>query len=176
MKNASSHKNRAWKNAVLNISFVLAALFLNHSLNDSGWALLLFYFILLINTFLSIRFFDRIIKKYDFRQKIIDVALVSVYGVLAFSLHSPVLFTGLACLLFIVSIIKYSLLIVPENYQPTIQRKIRINLLGTGLCIITFLTFLSNGDPKSLWAFSGLFLLGNIYFLWIKPMYSVQKS
>lgn len=130
----------------------------------------IFYVVLLINTFFSLRFFAPI-QPVNTSQTIIDAACVGAYIAMALSIGFPVAFALSALALFIASPAKYALMLALLPHTAMLRRKILINLLGaTASAVLLGITLL--GYPlQGAWAFTIAFALANLYLLLINPMY-----
>ncbi|MDO8562146.1 MAG: hypothetical protein Q7S05_05005 [bacterium] len=130
----------------------------------------IFYAVLVLNTFFSIRFYAKIQPK-NVSQATIDVILVLTYIVLGLSLGRPVAFVFAALCLFIAAPIKYMLMLGLIPYEALLKRKILIDSQGTALCALVLAGTLAGYAFASAWAFAILFTLANVYLLLIRPMY-----
>ncbi len=130
----------------------------------------IFYAVLVLNTFFSVRFFSGIAPE-NRSQMQIDTVLVILYFLLAASLGRPIAFTFLALCLFIAASSKYPLLLLVIPQTDVLKRKILIDLLGTGACAAWLGATLLGYPYEAAWAMAILFSLANVYLLAIKPMY-----
>ncbi len=130
----------------------------------------IFYAVLVINTFFSIRFFSRIAPE-DRSQVAIDTALVLLYLALAFSLGRAIPFAFFALCLFIAASTKYPLLLLVIPQTNVLKRKILIDLMGTAACAVVLGGTILGYAFGSAWAAAISFTLANVYFLLIRPMY-----
>lgn len=132
-----------------------------------------FYVVLVVNTFFSIRFFSRIAPE-NTTQVAIDTALVLLYLALAFSLGRPITFAFFALCLFIAASTKYPLLLLVIPQTNVLKRKILIDLLGIAACAAVLGGTILGYAFGSAWAAALAFTLANIYFLLIRPMYRLS--
>ena len=129
-----------------------------------------FYAVLVLNTFFSIRFFDTLPPR-DRDERIIDAVLAVVYVVLAAAIGALQWFALLATLLFAAAVAKYVLLLPVMDRRTLLMRKIRIDALGLALCAATALATALWDPLLSAWGQAILFALANVYFLAVNPMY-----
>lgn len=130
----------------------------------------IFYVVLVINTFFSVRFFSRIAPENK-SQLAIDTVLVLLYIALAFSLGRPITFAFFALCLFIAASTKYPLLLLVIPQTDVLKRKILIDLMGTATCAAILGLTLLGFALEAAWIFAVSFTLANIYLLLIRPMY-----
>lgn len=131
---------------------------------------LIFYGVLVINTFFSIRFFSRIAPE-NTSQIAIDTILVSLYLALAFSMGRPTQFAFFALCLFIAASTKYPLLLLVISQTNVLKRKILIDLMGTATCAAVLGATVIGYSFEAAWAAAVAFTFANVYFLLIRPMY-----
>ena len=141
--------------------------------NDAAPLLGLFYVVLTLNTYYSVRFFSPLTHPNDIAQRLMDVVLVLVYILLAFSFGAVAVFTFFALCLFIVATAKYALLIGAAPYA-TVRHKILIDLLGAAWCVICLCGALEGYTTESAWVLAGGFLIANLYLLGWRPMYALR--
>lgn len=136
---------------------------------------ILFFVTLLLNTFYSIRFYAAI-QPNDIGQAVIDILLVAAYVALAVSLGEPLAFVVNAFLIFILAPIKYILMLGKIPHMALLLRKIKIDATGTALCALWLAAASAGFTLASAWMAAVLFIGANIYFLWIKPMYTMGDA
>lgn len=138
-------------------------------------SLLLYYCLLLLNTFFSVRVFSSITPP-NALQAVFDAILVLIYAGLAFSFASVVNFTAISAGLFLISALKYvHLKRIVSSYQTLLQRKIRINGLGVLLSLGALAFALTGYSDAAGWLLCGVFALANFYVLFLKPMYRLDQ-
>ncbi len=137
---------------------------------DSALPHAIFYAVLTLNTYFSVRFYSRFTPA-SFFQSGIDCALVTAYIGLALSIGLPTSFALFALAVFAIAPAKYIHLLGKTPYDATLRRKIRIDLLGTSLCVAVVSLTLAGFAVSAAWILSGLFTVANIYLLMINPMY-----
>ena len=135
----------------------------------------LFLAVLLINTFVSIRFFANI-QPQNMGQVFIDALLAVIYIGLALVLGQPFLFAFVALLLFIFSPIKYALMLDTIPHTLLIKKKLLVNLCGTGACALLLAVTFLGYSIFAAWAFAISFTFANMYLLIINPMYRLSES
>ena len=135
----------------------------------------LFYTVLVINTFFSIRFFAHLppTKRDETR---IDGILTILYLALALTIGRAVPFMGIATVLFLSAIAKYALLLRLIEYPRTLHRKMAIDSLGALLCLATLVGAWAGFAIESAWALAVVFAAANVFLLLVRPMYRVLDS
>ncbi len=130
----------------------------------------IFYAVLVLNTFFSIRFYSALQPK-NTSQLFIDAVLVVLYATLALSLGRPVAFAYAALWLFLMAPQKYALMLELIPHTTLLRNKILIDLSGTVLCAAILGATIAGYSLAGAWALAALFALANVYFLLIRPMY-----
>lgn len=138
--------------------------------SDVGVPLAVFYFLLVVNTFFSVRFFSSLIA-LDAGQHIIDAILLVFYVLIAFSMDNGIAFFFFTLCLFLIASLKYILLLKHAVHAKILWRKIRINLTGAAGCGIAMSGVLLGHPLESAWTMAVAFGIANVYLLLIKPMY-----
>ncbi len=135
------------------------------------WPNTLFYAVIVLNTFFSVRFFARI-TPHSWTQSVVDGVLVLIYLALALSLGREWAFPFFALCIFVAAPIKYVLMLGKIPHSDLLRRKLLIELLGAGLCTAALLCAVFLGYPlTAAWTLAIIFSLANIYLLAIRPMY-----
>src|SRR3989344_7855151 len=124
----------------------------------------IFYAVLVVNTFFSIRFFSRIAPENK-SQMTIDTVLSLLYLALAFSMGKPVSFAFFALCLFIAASTKYPLLLLVIPQTGVLKRKILIDLMGTATCAAILGATIMGYAFESAWIAALGFTLANVYLL-----------
>lgn len=138
------------------------------------WPDLLFYIVIVINTFYSVRLFARVAPQSRWQTRV-DAVLACAYLALAFSLGHEWAFIFFALVIFIAAPLKYTLMIGHVPHSHLLRKKLVIDLLGTALCAAALVGAIFLNYPlTSAWALAILFTLANIYLLAIKPMYHYE--
>jgi hypothetical protein len=130
----------------------------------------LFYVVLVLNTYYSVRFFDDL-PPQDRDERLIDAVLAVAYVALAAAIGEPLLFALLSTLLFAAAVAKYALLLRVMHRRVLLRRKMAIDTLGGALCLATLGGTLFADPLVSAWVQAAVFTLANVYFLGIQPMY-----
>jgi len=130
----------------------------------------IFYYVLVLNTFFSIRFFSDILEPSP-RQTAVDTILVVLYIVLAYSLGNAFAFSLAATCLFLVATAKYVIELDSNPHVSVLKRKISLDLLGAALCASALGGTLMGYPLESAWTLAAVFALANVYLLFIRPMY-----
>jgi hypothetical protein len=136
--------------------------------------LFIYFTVLLINTFFSIRAFSAITPQNTV-QTLFDMVLAGIYCALAFSFGSALLFSGISTGLFLVAIGKYlhlsRLIAMPEF----LARKIKINALGALLSFSALSVAAFGYADIAAWTLGTVFSLANVYLLVLNPMYRLNE-
>ncbi len=161
---------KAWVATGVFLLAGLLSLFFFTSVSPYLFPHTIFYAVLVVNTFFSIKFFSRIAPE-NASQIAIDGVLILLYFALAFSLGQPILFAFFALCLFIAASTKYPLLLLVIPQTDVLKRKILIDLMGTAVCAAVLGATIIGYSFEGAWAFALIFALANIHFLLIRPMY-----
>lgn len=130
----------------------------------------LFYTVLVLNTFFSVRLFAAI-QPGTLSQYAVDLLLVLTYTALAFSIGDPVGFAFFALCLFAAATPKYAMMLGVVRHDRLLKRKVLIDLCGTIMCTIVLGGTLFGYPLASAWALGGIFAAANVLLLYIRPMY-----
>lgn len=163
---------RAWIAVIAFSVFALVALFYLAPRNDVVAPQAIFFFLLILNTYFSISFFSTKIP-VSLRQIAVDTLLVVLYAFLALALGYSLLFPLIATALFLVATGKYVIELGRTTYRETLLRKIYIDVAGASISVLALVVALSGYDVLSAWSFTAIFAAGNIYWLFVDPMYRV---
>ena len=158
---------------LLFIIFGLVGWFLSTSNTMHSLPLLLYYAVLVFNTFFSIRAFSAITPRNS-AQTAFDMVLVGIYCALAFSFASTVYFALFSALLFLVAVAKYVHLRKLIASSTLLERKIRIDVLGALLSVATLCIAVAGWPLGAAWILCIVFALASVYLLLINPMYRVD--
>jgi len=161
---------RAW---IASIGFALAGIisFIIVPSSRILWPETIFYTVLVINTFFSVRLFARVAPE-NWQQMFVDAALALSYLALAFSLGTEWAFPFFALCIFVAAPIKYALMLGAVPHSDLLRKKLLIDLSGTTLCILALLAAVFFDYPvAAAWTLAIIFSLANIYLLLVKPMY-----
>jgi hypothetical protein len=135
----------------------------------------LFYAVLVVNTWFSVRFFSRL-PPIDRDESAIDGLLTILYVGLAFAIGRNVPFLAVATVLFFAAVSKYALLLRIMDLPRTLKRKMAIDALGGLLCLVALVGALLGYEVESTWALALVFLAANVFLLLVQPMYRVLDS
>jgi hypothetical protein len=138
-------------------------------------SLVLFYVVLMFNSYFSVKFFSTIIPTKRTDQGVVDLFLVFSYLGLSLSFSNDIWYLLFATLLFVVATIKYIFLLGAVDLK-ILKKKIIIDIFGGVACILALIGYLSGGEKVIMWLWALVFLLANIYLLIIKPMYRLDKE
>lgn len=148
-------------------------------LSDAEWTAraptALFYAVLVVNTWFSVRFFSRL-PPIDRDESAIDGLLTILYVALAFAIGRNIPFMAVATVLFFAAVAKYALLRPILNLPRTLRRKMAIDSLGGLLCVAALIGALRGYEMESTWALALVFLAANVFLLLVQPMYRVFDS
>lgn len=131
----------------------------------------IFYAILVINTYPSVRLFSSLVPLEDGRHALADILLAFTYISLVVSFGNPSQFALCALVLFMVAAGKYSLMLHEIPHPSLLQRKIRVDLLGALLCAAVLAAMLFGWQYQAAWALAIVFALANVYVLMVRPLY-----
>ena len=161
------------KASIVSIFFAIVGLIFTAAIADKMAALpgIIFYHVFIFNTFFSVQLFASLTPPESRIQMIVDGLLFLVNLYLATLLGSPSQFVFWTLILFIVATTKYAFLLGLVLHPNLLKRKILIDLSGAMLCTLSLGGIVAGYEKTSIWLFSGAFVLANIYFLLIKPMY-----
>lgn len=132
--------------------------------------LILFYIVLIVNSYFSIEFFSKIIPSGRLDQKIIDLFLVFFYLILILNINNEMLYLLFATMLFIMATLKYVFLLEIVDLK-ILKKKLIIDILGTIVCFLALAGYLIGYGEVTTWIWALMFLFANIYLLDINPMY-----
>ncbi len=135
---------------------------------------ILFYAVLTINTFFSVRFFSAFTPESMF-QSLVDGALAVSYVALALSIGIPVAFTVCALIIFTIAPMKYAHILGKTPHDKTLRKKILIDLMGTMMCVVVLVLTLCGMELDAAWLLAVMFAMANVYLLAIRPMYAFVK-
>ncbi len=145
---------------------------------ESNWPdvmpMLVFYTVLTINSYFSVKLFTTITPPDEITQRTLDLVLMAIYFLLAYSFDNTKMFLIITLFLFIVAPLKYSLLLLGKVPHPKLlKKKITIDLLGTLLAAAVIAGSVAGYTHESAWALAIIFTIANVYFLLIDPMYKI---
>ncbi len=153
---------------------ILGSLFRINNIHDS-LPLLIFYIVLTLNTYYSLKLFTEIVGKHTLLQDIVDGLLVIAYVSLAYTFNSPKLFIYIVIILFYIACLKYVLLIGRLNEPRLIRKKIIIDCSGLLMGVVALILLYSNSYFIASWFLATIFTLANIFLLFVWPMYKLDR-
>jgi hypothetical protein len=133
--------------------------------------LAIFYALLVINTYPSVRLFSSIVPQDHGKHALADIILAISYLCVAASIGNPPQFAVCALVMFLIAAAKYTLMLYEIPHPHLIQRKVRIDLLGALMCagILALMNF--GWILSAAWMLAILFAAANIYVLRVNPLY-----
>ena len=165
---------RAWF-ATLGFSiWTIAIVYFYPIASQTSWLLFIFHVLLLLNTFYSIRSFASLTPKENIFQHIIDILLAINIMVAPFFFNNPLYFVSLVLSLFIIATLKYIFLVQIIGFSKLLYWKIKVDTLGILLCFLTLIGVMSGFVYTSSLLFTCIFLLANLYVLWLNPLYRIE--
>lgn len=135
------------------------------------WPALIFFIVLLFNTFFSIELFASVTPRNSFAQHAVDIVLLALYIFLAVNLKVPVRFVFLSLLIFIFATMKYALLLGTIEHPKLLKRKILVDIVGTLACSLTLGGVMFADPLTSLWVLTITFTIANIILFTVWPLY-----
>ena len=163
-------KTKAWAATIaFSLAGIISLLFFSH-VSPSLFPHSIFYGVLVLNTFFSVRFFAALIAP-SARQILVDTILCLLFIALAYSLGNAATFPLIATCLFLIAAVKYKIELGSNPYPHVLKKKIGIDLLGAALCAAALAGVLAGYPFESAWALATIFSIANVYLLMIRPMY-----
>lgn len=138
--------------------------------------LLIFYAILILNTYFSIRCLASITPRDNQVQGVVDVILALSIFAQAASLNYPLLFICFAIFLFVFATFKYTLLYSDSNHKELLERKMKVDILGAIACSLALWGGVAGYSLITTWLLVASFLAANFYLFFIKPLYVIKSS
>lgn len=142
---------------------------------QTGLPLIIFYLVLTLNTYFSIKLFSTLIPEENFGQHLIDIILVINYSGLAFAITNALLFAIGVIFLFTIATLKYLFLLPHLPHPRLLKRKILIDIGGIILGLAALVGIIIGYSSYSTWGMAILFTLANILLLFIRPMYRLDN-
>jgi len=163
--------NPKLKACVFTIFFsVIGGVMVYRNLSLSILPLILFYVVLIINSYFSIEFFSKIVPSKRLDQKIIDLFLVFFYLILILNINNEIWYLLSSIMLFVVATLKYIFLLGVVDVK-ILKKKMVIDVFGIIACVLALVGYLISEGGIVVWIWSLVFLFANIYLLIIDPMY-----
>src|SRR3989338_2228990 len=138
--------------------------------------LVLYYAILLWNTYFSIRLFSQITPPRDVAQIVSDILLLLLYMLTAVSFWSVSRFLFFSLLLFIVATLKYASLLSIVQHPKLLKRKIRVDLLGVLAHALAFGGAVAGFPSLSAWSLAVVFIIANVILFSVYPLYQLDRA
>ena len=135
--------------------------------------LLIFYGVLIANTFFSIRCFASITPPKNVPQRLLDWTLGTLMVLLALTLDNASKFTFLAALLFAVATYKYVRLKSLIGQRRLLRRKIVIDSWGLLACALAYSGIFWGNAFFTTWLWAISFVLANVYLFFFRPLYKL---
>lgn len=135
----------------------------------------LFYAVLVLNTFFSVRFFDAL-PPQGRDERTIDGVLAALYVALAATIGWLVGFAVVAVILFAAATLKYVRLLPVMDRRDILARKIAIDGLGLAMCIAGLVATLWWDALWAAWGMAIVFAVANVWLLALRPMYSDPRA
>ena len=167
---------KAWiVSTLFTFAFIFALMF-----QEFDWRkvipLIIFYSILVFNTFFSIRTFSRIAPPKSLTHNLFDLVLVFLYIMMATSIDNATYFIFFNLLIFAVSAIKYTLLLENLEYDIILKRKILIDVLGVFSTGVVIGGIMAGYVMWSIWSWVIIFFLANIILFILWPFYRLDPK
>jgi len=133
--------------------------------------LAIFYALLVINAYPSVRLFSSIVPQEDGKHALADIILAISYFFIAASMGQPQQFAICALAMFLIAAAKYTLMLYDIPHPHLLQRKIRADLLGALLCAVLLALMNLGFVVQAAWFMTILFSLASVYVLVVSPLY-----
>ena len=145
---------------------------------NSILAPLVYYVVLLISTYFSVRCFDALTPPQSPVQDVLDVVLVLFYFVLATLFTAPAILLFVTAAFFSVTTLKY-ILLMSEKTLPhfkQIDYKAAINGCGTISALLCYWIALQGNVVLGMWLWVAIFCSANFFIFFIKPLYRIPQD
>ncbi len=133
--------------------------------------LVVFFCILTINTFFSIRYFHPFEPARSRSQWLINSILIFLYLLLETSFNDPLRYTIILTILFAIATVKYLALRKTLGTDTTIERKIRVDSYATLVGVVAVIGMFIGVQWVISWTLAIGNIVANIYLLWANPLY-----
>jgi hypothetical protein len=167
-------EKRAWLVCIGLAAWAVLVIF-KFKIYPEFFAIFIFYTLLLLNTFFSIRLFATITPKDHFGQRLWDILLFLCLIFLPFFFNVSLNFVFMTLLLFVAATLKYIFLMPIVGFSKLLFEKIRIDTLGILLCLSCLAGLIIGFTKTSLDLWTLVFFLANVYVLWYKPIYLLEN-
>ncbi|MEI6843568.1 MAG: hypothetical protein WCK48_03655 [bacterium] len=162
-----------WGSILFFFWFIISLVFFDPDWS-SVWPFICFHFVLLINTFFSIRSFASLTPKENVGQHIIDAILALCLIAMPLLFNLPLQFMIVCLFLFIVAVLKYLFLVPLVGFSKLLYWKIKVDMLGVVLCFLVLVGVIYGFSYISSIIFFIIFACANVYVLWWNPLYDLE--
>lgn len=131
----------------------------------------LFFVMIIVNTYYSIRCFSDVPGSQTAMQFFVDTLLVLTYIWLALCFGDPEQYLLVTIILFLIAAIKYALLLADNHFTARLRRKIILDCLCGVACTLALAGVMTGNAAVSLAVWLFAFLCGNIYVLMFSDLY-----
>lgn len=136
--------------------------------------ILIFYVLLIINTYFSVKLFAEVIPDLP-SQRAIDAILVVFYGVMAFSIGNAALFGFFLAVFFTIATMKYVLVLGIVSQPRLLKRKITADCLGILLGLAVVGGIMAGHETFSVWGLAIIFSVANVCMFFVWPLYRLDS-
>lgn len=172
MATATPSRKRAITATIIFSAFGLAVMFLFPLHWNTAWPLVLFYAIMVWNTYYSVDYFSRVIPINPPLQVLVDSVLFLLYFLAALSFLNTYLFILTLGLIFAVATVKYALALNVVEHPRKLFRKIVVDTMGMLMVTCALIGAALGYDRITAIALVVVFGIANIYVIYIKPLYT----
>lgn len=139
-----------------------------------SFPLALFYAMVTIHTYLSVKVFSSIIPRGNVIQGVYDIALAIFYVLWAASLGSPLFFAFSGLLLFIVATAKYAFALEAGGHFSLLKYKILVDLSGVCLIALALGGIVMGHAAAADWMMTGAFFAATLFLFFVRPLYRLD--
>jgi len=133
----------------------------------------IFYALLVVNAYPSVRLFSSIVPQEDGRHALADIILAISYLFIAASIGQPPQFALCTLVMFLIAAAKYTLMLYDIPHPHLLQRKIRADLLGALMCAGILALMNLGWVYYAAWGMTLIFTVASVYVLAVKPLYKI---
>ncbi len=134
---------------------------------------LIFYGVLVLHTYFSVRYFSHLIPQ-DSWQVVTDIALVAIYFALALALGDGFRFLFLALCLFGVATLEYAPSLGRAHLRALMRRKIKYEIGGMALAAYSIILAAVANQAIGAWFFAVVYAAVTFNILFNERMYSLE--
>ncbi|OHA01348.1 MAG: hypothetical protein A3H71_03680 [Candidatus Sungbacteria bacterium RIFCSPLOWO2_02_FULL_48_13b] len=139
--------------------------------------LFIFYAVLIIHSFFSLSFLDKIMPDSGVLEQTIDIILFLFYLGMAFSFNMASIFIFLGISMFTLATLKYILLSKQfGQFRINLREKIRANCLGISLLLIVLAGVIGGYRLLALRTLVLTYIAATIYYLFIHQIYKEEGT